>query len=84
MFAGVLFAMVSAGVLADDQGANTTTDQLPEDYTYDTHLDISKIISMTEPAQICSVTPMVMVYEDSHGERHSLRYQVMGTGCSGG
>jgi len=84
LLAGVVLITSSAVVLADDQASDKSKNPSPEDYTYATHLDISKIISMTEPAQICGATPMVMIYEDSHGERHSLRYQVMGTGCSGG
>ncbi|MGF6208617.1 DUF2790 domain-containing protein [Pseudomonas frederiksbergensis] len=83
LLAGMALFATSSVVMADE-GESSSKSQSPEDYIYTTHLDISKIISMTEPAQICGTTPVVMIYEDSHGERHSLRYQVMGTGCSGG
>ncbi|POA41604.1 DUF2790 domain-containing protein [Pseudomonas sp. MPR-ANC1] len=51
-------------------------------YGYSTNLDIEHVISITEPANECAPVPVQMTYEDSHGERHVLQYQVMGTGCS--
>ncbi|PYY67307.1 hypothetical protein CRX42_27735 [Pseudomonas jessenii] len=55
-----------------------------EEYTYSTHLDIAKVISMSEAPNVCEVVPMTMEYEDSHGQRHILRYSMMGNGCSNG
>jgi hypothetical protein len=55
-----------------------------EEYTYSTHLDIAKVISMSEAPNVCEVVPMKMEYEDSHGQRHILRYSMMGNGCSNG
>jgi hypothetical protein len=55
-----------------------------EQYTYSTHLDVAKVISQTEVADVCGVVPMRMTYEDSQGKRHILAYEVMGTGCSNG
>ncbi|SEQ71343.1 Protein of unknown function [Azotobacter beijerinckii] len=54
------------------------------DYQYGDELDVEKIISIESDSMACGVTPAVMTYEDSHGERHVLRYQVMGTGCQNG
>ena len=51
-------------------------------YSYSTNLDIAHVVSITEPANECAPVPVQMTYEDSHGERHVLQYQVMGTGCS--
>ncbi|AWA39435.1 DUF2790 domain-containing protein [Pseudomonas sp. 22105] len=53
-----------------------------ETYSSSTNLDIEHVISITEPANECAPVPVQMTYEDSHGERHVLQYQVMGTGCS--
>ena len=55
-----------------------------EEYTYSTDLDIAKVISMSEAPNVCEVVPMKMEYEDSHGQRHILRYSMMGNGCSNG
>jgi hypothetical protein len=55
-----------------------------EEYTYSTHLDIAKVISMSEAPNVCEVVPMKMEYEDSQGQRHILRYSMMGNGCSNG
>ncbi|CAI8906783.1 MULTISPECIES: DUF2790 domain-containing protein [Pseudomonas] len=55
-----------------------------EEYTYSTHLDIAKVISMSEIPSVCEVVPARMEYEDSSGQRHILRYSVMGNGCSNG
>lgn len=46
-------------------------------------LDIARVISHSEIPSVCKVVPVAMVYEDSKGERHVHRYQVMGTGCLG-
>ncbi|UZD99803.1 DUF2790 domain-containing protein [Pseudomonas mediterranea] len=55
-----------------------------EEYTYSTHLDIAKIIYMSAVPNVCEVVPAKMEYEDSSGQRHILRYSVMGNGCSNG
>lgn len=55
-----------------------------ETYTYDTKLDIQKVIAVTDIPDQCGPVPAQMTYEDSHGQRHVLQYQVMGTGCSNG
>jgi hypothetical protein len=54
------------------------------EYTYSTHLDIAKVISMSETSDVCGVAPATMTYEDHEGKRHTLKYQVMGNGCSNG
>ncbi|WP_434578129.1 DUF2790 domain-containing protein [Pseudomonas sp. Z5-35] len=53
-----------------------------EDYSYSTHLDITKVISMSTIPNVCEVVPAQMEYDDSKGQRHILRYRVMGNGCS--
>ncbi|MBC3364575.1 DUF2790 domain-containing protein [Pseudomonas sp. SWRI154] len=53
-----------------------------EDYSYSTHLDIAKVISMSTIPDVCEVVPAQMEYADSNGQRHILRYRVMGNGCS--
>ena len=55
-----------------------------EDYTYSTHLDVAKVLSMSSVPEVCEVVPVKMEYEDSQGQRHILNYHVMGNGCSNG
>ncbi|MBB3103209.1 DUF2790 domain-containing protein [Azomonas macrocytogenes] len=53
-----------------------------EEYHYGMKPDIEKVISVKSDSTVCGVVPAYMLYEDSHGERHLLRYQVMGGGCN--
>ena len=55
-----------------------------EDYTYITHFDVAKVVSMSNIPEVCEVVPVKMEYEDSQGQRHILNYHVMGNGCSNG
>lgn len=62
------------------QEASNTPEATP--YAYGMHLDIAKIINMTEPAEVCGPVPVQMTYLDSKGETHTLEYIVIGRGCS--
>lgn len=53
-----------------------------EQYSYSQHLDIARVISMSEVPNVCQVVPARMTYEDSQGNEHVLEYRVMGNGCS--
>lgn len=79
MAVALLLGTLGAQAYAD----SAPTQNLPvETYGYSSKLDIEHVISITEPANECAPVPVQMTYEDSHGERHVLQYQVMGTGCS--
>lgn len=76
---------LTAQAFADESHANAEAGQIPvESYTYGMKLDIQKIITVSDIANECAPVPAQMIYEDSHGQRHTLQYQVMGTGCSNG
>jgi hypothetical protein len=76
---GVLGSQAFAG----ESHSTTADSKTPvETYTYDTKLDIQKVITVTDIPDQCGPVPAQMTYEDSHGQRHVLQYQVMGTGCS--
>ncbi|EZI24916.1 DUF2790 domain-containing protein [Pseudomonas extremaustralis] len=82
-----LFALFGfSGLVMAQEGAAAVDDQQVqvEQYTYSTHLDIAKVISQSEAADVCAVVPMRMTYEDSQGKRHILAYEAMGNGCSNG
>jgi hypothetical protein len=70
---------------ADDSHSTAATSQPPiETYTYGTKLDIKRVIEVSEIANECGPVPARMTYEDSQGQRRTIEYQVMGSGCSNG
>jgi len=76
---------LTAHAFADESHADAEASQIPvESYTYGMKLDIQTIITVSDIANECAPVPARMTYEDSHGQRHILQYQVMGTGCSNG
>ena len=71
--------------MADEVNSQKSSQQASvEHYSYSSELDIAKVISMSEIPNVCEVVPAQMVYEDSHGIKHTLEYRVMGNGCSNG
>mgnify|MGYP003582727630 CR=1 FL=1 len=73
------------GAAMADNLANNGAEQIPvEQYSYSQHLDIAKVLSMSEIPNVCEVVPARMTYEDSQGQKHILEYRVMGNGCSNG
>ncbi|MBV4535096.1 MULTISPECIES: DUF2790 domain-containing protein [Pseudomonas] len=78
----VLGGLCSAAMA--DEVANDV-EQIPvEQYSYSQHLDIARVLSMSEVPNVCEVVPARMTYEDSKGQKHILEYRVMGNGCSNG
>jgi hypothetical protein len=49
-----------------------------ENYTYETQLDIKKVVNVTPPVKSCDIVPSRMTYEDSAGKLNTIEYQVMG------
>jgi hypothetical protein len=83
----MIFALGSFSAAAFAGGSESTdaATQTPiETYSYATDLDVQKVITISETPDQCGPVPVQMTYEDSHGQRHILQYQVMGTGCSNG
>jgi hypothetical protein len=75
----------SVAVMAAETTATAVNSTPPvEEYTYATHLDIAKVVSMSEIPNVCEVVPARMTYEDSKGVEHVLEYRVMGNGCTNG
>ncbi|MBD0684785.1 MULTISPECIES: DUF2790 domain-containing protein [unclassified Pseudomonas] len=82
-----LLVLGSIGVqaYADDSSAMAEADDgAVEIYNYSTSLDIKRVISISDTGDTCGPVPQQMTYEDSHGQRHVLQYQVIGSGCSNG
>lgn len=81
-----LSSLCATAALADEAPTELAGLNAPivEDYTYSTHLDVAKVLSMSEVPNVCEVVPAKMEYEDSQGQRHILNYKIMGNGCSNG
>ena len=81
-----LSSLCATAALADEAPTDVANRNIPivEDYTYSTHLDVAKVLSMSSIPEVCEVVPVKMEYEDSQGQRHILNYHVMGNGCSNG
>ena len=83
----LLFACLPTVVLADAEVQETEANPQVmdvEQYNYDTKLDVKKVISIKSDTTACGMTPAEMIYEDSHGSVHEVKYMVMGYGCSNG
>ncbi|BAN47454.1 DUF2790 domain-containing protein [Metapseudomonas resinovorans] len=44
------------------------------DYHYGMELDVQRVLSRTDISQKAGVVPVTMVYEDSQGELHKVRF----------
>ncbi|MGE8063667.1 DUF2790 domain-containing protein [Pseudomonas sp. NPDC089569] len=76
---------IGTQALAEESHAKTQANKPPiETYRYGSELDIKKVISVTDVPPECGPVSAQMTYEDSQGQRHTLQYQVLGTGCSNG
>jgi hypothetical protein len=83
----LLLTLATTGTqtFAADNHSTAATSQAPvETYTYGTKLDIKRVIEVSEIANECGPVPARMTYEDSQGQRRTIEYQVMGSGCSNG
>lgn len=78
----VLGVMMTTQAMATDVPA-THLSGLAVDYHYGMDLDIARVIALSDIPDECHVVTAEMIYEDSSGEQHTLRYRVMGTGCQG-
>lgn len=81
LFATAL-VLVTGHAMAADSANNSTPVTQP--YHYGTHLDIAKVISVSGGRNDCEVGTQRMVYVDSQGAEHAIRYDVVdnGNGCN--
>ncbi|WP_396335856.1 DUF2790 domain-containing protein [Azotobacter beijerinckii] len=72
-------AGISCVVASGEQSVDTDErESLPiEDYRYGDHLDINKVIEISEPPEDCKPELERMTYEDSNGKRHVVEFPVM-------
>ena len=80
MYAACLFATLSICTLSARAEASVS----PQTYTYGTHLDIKKVVSLTEDATpTCGVVNAQMTYLDSQSKTQVLNYSKFADGCIG-
>ncbi|MDT4867024.1 hypothetical protein FQZ97_1019140 [compost metagenome] len=61
-----------------------STDQATQpviQYEYGVHLDIARVVQMTDLTTFCGIGPARMTYEDSQMQTKTIEYLVWGTGC---
>lgn len=51
-----------------------------EDYHYGQNIDVKRVVQAPN-LDFCGIREVEMTYEDSAGQRHTLRYPVWGQGC---
>lgn len=77
--AACLFAALNICTLS----ARAEADVSPHTYTYGTHLDIQKVLSMTEDNAVnCGIIDARMTYLDSAGKTQVLDYRKFAHGCN--
>ncbi|SNY16509.1 Protein of unknown function [Pseudomonas sp. LAMO17WK12:I6] len=77
--AACLFAALNICTLS----ARAESDVSPHTYTYGTHLDIQKVLSMTEDNAVnCGIIDARMTYLDSAGKTQVLDYRKFADGCN--
>ena len=81
-FMPVVVATVACTVLGSGMIQAAEQQAKVENYSYGAKLDIAKVISIEDPAKVCEAVPVHMVYEDHQGQRHTLEFRVMGSGCT--
>ncbi|WP_339485539.1 DUF2790 domain-containing protein [Pseudomonas sp. EL_65y_Pfl2_R95] len=79
IFAASLFAALNICTFS----AHAEAKAVPQTYTYATHLDVSKVLSLTEDsAPTCGVVNAQMTYLDSHNKTHVLDYRKVADNCT--
>ncbi|KJZ40324.1 DUF2790 domain-containing protein [Pseudomonas fluorescens] len=79
IYAACLFAALNICTLS----ARAEADVTPRTYTYGTHLDIKKVVSLTQdPAATCGVVDAQLTYLDSQNKTQVLDYRKVADNCN--
>ena len=79
VIAACLFAALNICTLS----ARAEADNTPHTYTYGTHLDVQKVLSMTQDTSVtCGIVDARMTYLDSAGKTQVLDYRKFADGCN--
>ena len=77
-----LLSSLAPSVFAQEGLQNPGTGVAPVDYHYGMEIDIQKVLHRTDTSDKIGVVPVTLVYEDSAGEVHKIRFLEWG-GTSG-
>ncbi|MCJ8206460.1 DUF2790 domain-containing protein [Pseudomonas sp. RGM2987] len=81
IYAACLFAALNICTLSARAESNVQA----QTYRYGTHLDIQKVLSLSEdPEPACGVVNAHMTYLDSAGRQQALDYRKLADNCSDG
>lgn len=81
VYAACLFAALNICTLS----ARAETDVTPKTYTYGTHLDIQKVVSLKQDATpTCGIVNARLTYLDSQGKTQALDYSKFSDDCADG
>jgi len=79
IYAACLFAALNICTLS----ARAEADVTPKTYTYGTHLDIKKVVSLKQDATpICGVVDAQLTYLDSQNKTQVVDYRKVADGCN--
>jgi hypothetical protein len=79
IYAACLFAALNICTLS----ARAEADVTPKTYTYGTHLDIQKVVSLKQDATpTCAVVDAQLTYLDSQNKTQVLDYRKLADGCN--
>lgn len=73
-----LFAVLSLGAVA----ANAQDAVKPHNYMYGDHLDIAKVVSVSEASSNCGVVKSRLTYLDSAGKTQAFDYRTINQNCT--
>lgn len=81
IYAACLFAALNICTLSARAESNVQA----QTYTYGSHLDIQKVLSLTEESEpACGVVNARMTYLDSAGHEQALDYRKLANNCNDG
>ncbi|MFJ2366335.1 DUF2790 domain-containing protein [Pseudomonas sp. NPDC087697] len=78
---GFTTLLAAGSAFADTTGTTGTTDTsavIHDETGFFVHMDIAKVISMTDISDQCGVIPARLDYLDHQGREHVLDYRVQG------
>ena len=79
VFAACLFATLNICTFS----ARAEADVTPKTYSYGTHLDIQKVVSIKQDnSVVCGPVDAQLTYLDSHGKTNVLDYRKFADGCN--
>lgn len=69
-----LLSSLAPSVFAQDGLQNQGAGVAPVDYHYGMDIDVQKVLHRTDTSGRVGVVPVTLVYEDSEGEVHKIRF----------